>query len=86
MEKLRDTGLIPVIKKRGISRKAAMGICLGMQMLLEKSYEYGEHEGLGLIKGSVRPMAPDLKARALITRCRIWAGTPLRLRAAAAPY
>ena len=34
-----------------------MGICLGMQMLFEKSYEYGEHEGLGLIKGSVRPIA-----------------------------
>ena len=32
-----------------------MGICLGMQMLFEKSLEYGEHEGLGLIKGTVRP-------------------------------
>ena len=39
-----------------------MGICLGMQMLFEKSFEYGEHEGLGLLKGSVRPikeMIPD---------------------------
>ena len=34
-----------------------MGICLGMQLLLDKSYEYGEHEGLGLIKGNVRPIA-----------------------------
>ena len=34
-----------------------MGICLGMQMLFEKSYEYGEHEGLGLIKGSVKPIS-----------------------------
>ncbi len=65
MEKLRDTGLIPVIKKEVSVGKPLMGICLGMQMLLEKSYEYGEHEGLGLIKGSVRPMAPDLKAMGL---------------------
>ena len=33
-----------------------MGICLGMQMLFDKSYEYGEHKGLGLIRGSVKPM------------------------------
>ena len=38
--------------------KPLLGICLGMQMLLEKNYEYGEHEGLGLIAGSVKPIAP----------------------------
>jgi glutamine amidotransferase len=36
--------------------KPLMGICLGMQMLFEKSFEYGEHKGLGLIKGSVAPL------------------------------
>ena len=36
--------------------KPLLGICLGMQLLFEKSYEYGEHEGLGLIKGEIRPI------------------------------
>ena len=43
---------------RKANGKPLLGICLGMQMLLEKSYEYGEHAGLGLIGGSVKPIAP----------------------------
>ena len=55
--KLRDSGLDAVIKAQAAGGKPIMGICLGMQLLFEKSYEYGEHEGLGLLKGSVVPMA-----------------------------
>ena len=55
-KKLRETGLFDVIKEEAEKGKPIMGICLGMQMLFEKSYEYGEHEGLGLIKGEIRPI------------------------------
>ncbi len=63
--KLRATGLDKVIKEEAANGKELMGICLGMQLLFEKSYEYGEHEGLGLLKGKVIPMEntipPQLK-------------------------
>ncbi|MBR5120498.1 MAG: imidazole glycerol phosphate synthase subunit HisH [Clostridia bacterium] len=55
--KLRESGMADLVKEEAASGKPIMGICLGMQMLFEKSFEYGEHEGLGLIKGSVRPIA-----------------------------
>lgn len=55
-EKLRQTGLDRIIKEEAKSKKPILGICLGMQLLFEKSYEYGEHEGLGLIKGEIRPI------------------------------
>ena len=55
--KLRDTGMADVVRREAASGKPIMGICLGMQLLLDKSYEYGEHEGLGLIHGSVRPIS-----------------------------
>ena len=56
MGKLRESGLDRVIREEAAKGKPIMGICLGMQMLFEKSYEYGEHEGLGLLRGSVIPM------------------------------
>ncbi|MBQ3589782.1 MAG: imidazole glycerol phosphate synthase subunit HisH [Clostridia bacterium] len=56
IKKLRDTGLDKVIIEEVQKGKPLMGICLGMQLLFEKSYEYGEHNGLGLLKGSVVPM------------------------------
>ena len=52
-KKLRETGLDKVIIKEAKEGKPILGICLGMQMLFEKSYEYGEHNGLGLLKGRV---------------------------------
>jgi len=55
-EKLRDTGLGDLVKEQAARGKDIMGICLGMQLLFEKSYEFGEHEGLGLLRGSVVPM------------------------------
>ncbi|MBR5448163.1 MAG: imidazole glycerol phosphate synthase subunit HisH [Clostridia bacterium] len=54
--KLRDSGMAEVVKREAACGKPLMGICLGMQLLLEKSFEYGEHEGLGLIKGEIRPI------------------------------
>ena len=54
---LKNCGLDKVIIEEAKNGKPIMGICLGMQMLFEKSYEYGEHKGLGLIKGSVCPIA-----------------------------
>ena len=51
--KLRDAGLDRTLISLAAAGKPLMGICLGMQMLFEKSYEYGEHRGLGLIAGSV---------------------------------
>lgn len=57
MKMLHDTGLTEVIKEQA-EYKPLMGICLGMQMLFEKSYEFGETEGLGLIPGTVELMHP----------------------------
>ncbi len=55
--KLRGSGLWNVVTAEAEAGKPLLGICLGMQMLFGKSYEYGEHEGLGLISGAVRPIA-----------------------------
>ena len=64
-QKLRDTGMDLIVGEQAAAGKDIMGICLGMQLLFEKSYEYGEHAGLGLIPGAVRPLADDLKDPAL---------------------
>ena len=56
-EKLFSSGLASVVVDEALSGKPLLGICLGMQLLLEKSFEYGEHRGLGLIKGEIRPIS-----------------------------
>ena len=60
-EKLNDSGLIPVLEREIKKNKPIMGICLGMQLLFDKSFEYGEHTGLGWIRGEVRAIADEGK-------------------------
>lgn len=61
-QKLIDTGLVPVLNEEVKKGKPLLGICLGMQMLFKKSYEYGEHEGLGYIKGEVCQLNNDISS------------------------
>ena len=60
--KLRQTGLDAVLLKAAAQETPIMGICLGMQLLLDRSFEFGEHAGLGLIPGEVRPIAGVIPA------------------------
>ena len=64
-QKLKDSGLFDVVIGEAKKGKKLLGICLGMQMLFEKSFEYGEFDGLGLIKGNIVPLegkiSPELK-------------------------
>lgn len=64
-KKLKDSGLFELIIDEAKKGKQLLGICLGMQMLFEKSFEYGEFDGLGLVKGNIVPLegkiSPELK-------------------------
>ena len=62
VNKLRATGLDAVVIEQAKAGKPLLGICLGMQLLFEKSFEYGEHKGLGLIPGDVVDMRPVIPA------------------------
>lgn len=56
-KKLYDSGLGEILINEANADKPIMGICLGMQLLFDKSFEYGEHKGLGLIHGNIKPIA-----------------------------
>ena len=80
--KLRESGLAKLIIEEAKAGKPLMGICLGMQLLFEKSYEYGEHEGLGILKGSIVPFKDVLSSEYKIPQIgwnaiRFKEGTPI---------
>lgn len=60
--KLRQSGLDTLLREEAAKGKALLGICLGMQLLFEKSEEYGEHAGLGLLRGRVVSMEGAIPA------------------------
>lgn len=61
-DKLHKSGLGAAVTAEAQKGKPLLGICLGMQMLLDKSYEYGEYAGLGLIHGCVQPISRKIPA------------------------
>ena len=61
-KKLFDSGLGDLVIQEARKGKPILGICLGMQLLFERSFEYGEHKGLGLIKGDIRPISDVIPA------------------------
>ena len=63
-EKLEGTGLVPVLREEA-ERKPLLGICLGMQLLFDRGFEYGEHPGLGLVPGQVVSLRESLEDKSL---------------------
>ena len=71
---LNKTGLGTIIKEEAEKGKKILGICLGMQLLFDKSYEYGEYEGLGLINGNIVSIKDNLKNKKLKVPHMGWNG------------
>lgn len=60
-DKLNSTGMADVVREAAAEGMPLLGICLGMQLLYDVGFEYGEHKGLGLIKGEVRPISETIE-------------------------
>jgi len=58
MERLRASGLDDLVRERAAAGTPVIGLCLGMQVLFERSSELGGAEGLGLLEGSVEALEP----------------------------
>jgi glutamine amidotransferase len=71
MKSLRKMSLVEPLRDLAASSKPIIGICLGMQLLLAGSDEFGEHEGLGLIAGSVRGFSHRLLSKTVIDDGRV---------------
>jgi glutamine amidotransferase len=65
MQSLNDTGLLQPIKEYAQSGRPLMGICLGMQLLFDSSQEFGHHDGLGLIEGTVVRFPSEVNGKKL---------------------
>lgn len=84
MRGLTERGLVEPLRRYAASGRPLIGICLGTQLLLGRSTEFGEHEGLGIIPGKVVPLEarrpakiPHIGWSALVPSGRSWSGTPL---------
>lgn len=60
IKKLKDSGLAETVVSEAQKGKPLLGICLGMQLLFDKGYEYGEYDGLGLLRGEICPLINDI--------------------------
>lgn len=58
MAELRALSLVEPLRRHAASQKPLLGICLGMQMMMDWSMEFGRHDGLGIIAGGVLPVPP----------------------------
>lgn len=77
MKSLRDRGLVEPLREAARAGKPILGICLGMQLLVEESEEHGRHEGLALLPGRARRMVADLPGFRVpnIGWCDVYAGS-----------